>query len=130
MPTKYSTSLNLDKDFDIKPQPGGGFIISQTYHEPDYSQDSSDRQYYDFKRAFSSSADLIEFLNQAYNYPITSYREPPTHIIHPTPVAFTREEGGPWSQWPKHYAIGDVVHSIKFADDSILDLLTGWRMVP
>jgi hypothetical protein len=69
MPSVHTVYLDPTKDFEIKPLHAGGFLIKQTYHEPDYSIEASERKYVEYNRGFSTAGDLIDFLNESYSFP-------------------------------------------------------------
>jgi hypothetical protein len=66
---EYSTYLETDHDVRIEPIHAGGFLITQGYYLAGRTDSEGKEQYVQFKKAFSTAGDLLDFLAEAFNYP-------------------------------------------------------------
>lgn len=82
---EHSAYLELDHDVRIEPIYAGGFIVSQGYYLEGRTDGEGNKQYVQFKKAFSSAGDLLSFLSEAFNYPyMRKVSQLPVNPVNPT----------------------------------------------
>jgi hypothetical protein len=75
--TQNTAYLEADYDITIEPVHGGGFIVRQSYYLAGRTDADGKEQYVQFKKAFSTPGDMLDFLQEAFNYPMRRLREVP-----------------------------------------------------
>ena len=78
--TQNTTYLEVDHDFRIEPIHAGGFLITQSYYLPGRTDEEGKEQYVQFKKAFSTPGDMLNFLEETFNYPMRRLRSADSKI--------------------------------------------------